>query len=76
MSAKRRDLILTMNVNNSYLEAPVYSVFHNCNELSVAQLSISIFIKDLEHSTHQVVAQVGSSANLHCTNEFVWKHLD
>lgn len=46
------NMLLSSKYKFSYLKSSVEPVFHNCNEFLVAQLPISIFIKNLEHSVH------------------------
>jgi hypothetical protein len=52
----------------------VEAVFHDGDEFAVAQLTVAVLVKNLEHSVHQVSAQARACAQFHSAVKFVCKY--
>ena len=48
------------------------AIFHDRNKLLVTQMSVTVKIKELEDSMHQVVIETLTSTHQHSTLEFAW----
>lgn len=49
-------------------------VLHDGDELSIAELAVSVLIKQGKHSVDQVFAEAGACADLDCSVKLICKH--
>lgn len=49
------------------------AILHDGDELSIAELSVAVFIEDEEHSVDKMAAEAGAGADLDGAVELIWQ---
>ena len=50
----------------------MYPVFHDCNELLIAELAVAIIIKDVVDGINDVGTKTVPGADAHSSMELIW----
>ena len=57
-----------------YPRSSVKPVFHDGDKFYIAEVSVTIRVKDVEYGVHKVGAQVGARTHKDCPLEILWKN--
>ncbi len=61
-------------VDLRYLESSVETIFHDGYKFFVAEIAISINVKQLEDCIHYIITQYNICTHFHCSLEFSWNY--